>query len=351
MRFKVIAVIQIGAAMAGILVGIGMAWFHCGYWSLVGMQLCTPAAAFVLTWSASRWRPQRPTRDSGTRSLLGFGANLTASSFVWSLARGLDGLLIGKVYGSASLGLYSRAQALLLRPVEQFLPPFEAVFVPTLSRLLVQPERYRRIVFQALEVVALVSFLFSGILLALANPLTLTVLGPKWESAGPIFAGFALVALYSPVASVAGCLLSSQGRGRDFLILSVVASSSAVVAFLAGLPFGPVGVALAYSASCLLIQLPVTFHLTGRTGPVRTQELWVRFFKQLPLFGVVFGATWLIRQLVTGSTPLVQLLICLPTGLVAGAAFAFVYAPSHRVVSSLIELLNEWRQSRIVVAR
>ena len=272
MRFKAIALIQVSSMAAGILTGIGMALLKCGSWSLVGMQLATPMLALILTWSASRWRPQLPTRRSGTRSLLSFGANLTASSFLWSLARGSDSLLIGRFFGSAPLGLYTRAAALLNRPLEQAMGPLEAVFVPTFSRLQAQPERYRRMAFQVYDSMAVGSFPIAGMLLALAHPLTLVVLGPKWESAAMIFAGFTLVALYVPIASVAGWLLSSQGRGRDYMVLSSIVSSVTVLFFLVGLRFGPVGVAMSYSvimppgpvASCLLYRGPAGSSYHGR---------------------------------------------------------------------------------------
>jgi PST family polysaccharide transporter len=331
---------------AGILAGIVMALLKFGYWSLVGIQITTPLIAFLLTWTVSTWRPQLPTRRSGTRSLLNYGANLTASSFLWSLARGTDSLLIGRIYGSASIGLYSRAAALIARPVEQFLPPIEAVFVPILSRLQQQPERYRRVVLQLYEVIAVISFLFGGLLLALAHPITFVVLGPKWERAAPIFAGFTLVAASFPLSSVATWLLTSQGRGKDFLRLSVISASVTVASFLAGLPFGPVGVAISYSASYVLILLPVVYYIAGRQGPVKTRDLWSRFFRHLPLWGVVCGATWLARLLVMDSRPVVQLLVRAPIGLLAGAAFILVFAPARRAVLGVIRGVEELRAAR-----
>ena len=343
MRFKIIAIIQIISMLAGFLLGIGMAWFGYGYWSLVGMYVSTPLVAFVLTWWASPWRPQLPTKGCGTRSLLNFGANMTASSFVWSVARGSDSLLIGRVYGPTSLGLYSRAAALLNRPVEQFVGPLEAVFVPTLSRLQAEPERYRRIFLQTYEVIAVSSFLFSGLLLALSHPLTLVVLGWKWESAAPIFAGFSLVALYTPITCTAGWLLTSQGRGRDFLHVSSISSFVTVVAFLAGLPFGPAAIAVAYSAACLLVQLPVAYYIAGRHGPVTTTDLWSRFFKHLPLWAVVCAITFIVHHLVLSSTPLVQLFVSGSAGFLVGAVFISVYPPARRTALELFAVLKDWR--------
>src|SRR5579883_2278107 len=239
MEFKTIALIQVGAAATGVFVAIGMAWKNCGYWALVGMQLSTAIATCVFTWWSSHWHPQLPSRRSGTRSLLKFGADLTASAFLWSLSRGSDGLLIGKFFGAAPLGLYTRAQALLNRPLEQLMGPFESVILPTLCRLQSQEERYRRVVLRVYEAIAVISLMFAGLLLGLSHPLTLFVLGRKWEDAAPIFAMFTLAALYTPLASVATWLLTSQGRGKDFLRMSTAGSVAAVTSFIIGLPKGP----------------------------------------------------------------------------------------------------------------
>ncbi len=345
MRFKLIAAVQLWSTAAGVLAGIVMAWQGSGYWSLVGMQVTTPLVALVLAWSFSGWRPQGPRRSDGTGSLLHFGAHLTVSSFMWSLASGSDGLLIGRIYGSVSLGIYSRAAALIMRPIDQFMPPLEAVFIPTLSRLQGEPARYRRIVLQAYESVALVSFVFGGLLFVLAHPLTLVVLGSNWEKAAPIFAGLTFAAVHFPLGSVSTWLLTSQARGRDFLQLSLINSTVTVVAFLIGVQFGPLAVALAFSASCFLVQMPVQYRIAGRRGPVTTLDLWGRFFAHLPLWAIVVAATWFVRVRVSNFDPLEQLLICAPVGLLSGFAFLCVYAPSRRAATNLVIVLRELLES------
>ncbi|MGH8022675.1 MAG: lipopolysaccharide biosynthesis protein, partial [Limisphaerales bacterium] len=143
MRFKAIAMIQVGSTLAGVVAGVALAWLNYGYWALVWMNLITKLAALVMTWCALSWRPQFFRRHSGTRSLLHFGANLTAGTFIYSLARGMDALLIGRFCGAGPLGLYSRASGMLARPLDQFLAPIEAVVIPAFSRLQAQPGRYR----------------------------------------------------------------------------------------------------------------------------------------------------------------------------------------------------------------
>jgi PST family polysaccharide transporter len=225
--------------------------------------------------------------------------------------------------------------------VEQFLSPITSVFVPVLSRVQSQPERYRRAFLQVYEAIALVSFLFTGLLFALARPLTLVVLGPKWEQAAIIFAGFTIAALCAPPAKASTWLFASQGRGKDWLFTSFLLSGIAIVSFVAGLPFGPAGVAIAYSAAFLVVGLPVHYYFAGRRGPVTTADLWIGIFRYVPLWIVVCGATWLMRLLFANSLPMVQLVICVPVGLIAGAILICIVAPMRRVALSLVDILRD----------
>jgi O-antigen/teichoic acid export membrane protein len=225
--------------------------------------------------------------------------------------------------------------------LEQFMSPIEAVFVPAFSRLQKQPERYRHNFLRVYETIALVSFLFTGMCFALSQPLTLVVLGSKWEKAAIIFAGFTFAALLYPLGSCASWLLNSQGRGRDSFRVSWIMSIIVPGSFIAGLPFGSVGVAIAYSTSCLLIQMPIYYWAVGRSGPVRTRDLWIGFLKHLPVWVIVTLVAWSTRATILNFSPLAQLAICIPASLLAGAAFILIYPPSRQVAANLFSILRD----------
>jgi O-antigen/teichoic acid export membrane protein len=351
MRFKAMAFIQVGSMLIGVAVGIAMALLGCNYWALVFSNLMTVAVAVPLTWFAIPWWPQLPSRRSGIRPLVSFGANLATGSFIYALAGGADAMLIGRFYGPASLGLYTRAAALLNRPMEQFLSPMSSVFVPVLSRLQAQPERYRRTFLQVYEAMALASCLFTGLLLALARPLTLVVLGPRWEQAALIFAGFTIAALCFPPAAASMWLFASQGRGKDWLVSSSLHSSVALAAFLTGLPFGPAGVAIVYSVAGLLIGLPVLYYFAGRHGPVTTADLWIGFLRYVPLWALVCGTAYVMRILFATSSPLVQLIISAPVGLIAGVILICILTPMRQVALGLVSALQELIRSRFQISK
>ena len=71
-------------------------------------------------------------------------------------------------------------------------------------------------------------------------------------------------------------------------------------------------------------------------------------FRYLPLGIVVCGVTWLVHLLLMNSPSLVQLVVCAPVGLLAGAILIYLVPSMRRVAFSLVEILPELK-SRISV--
>jgi O-antigen/teichoic acid export membrane protein len=346
MRFKAIALIEVGSMATSVVVGVVMALLHYRYWSLVGSSLAAEIAAFLLTGSVSRWKPQLPTRGTAIGPLVSFGAHQTIGNFLFSLARGCDTLLIGRFYGPAAVGLYSRGATLVIGPMQQFLLPVDAVFLPTLSRLQSQPERYRSIFLRLYEAIALSVFFVSSLLLALAGPATLVLLGPKWQQVTAIFAGFTFTAIQLPLSTAANWLLTSQGRGKDIFRVTSINAFLTLGSFIIGLPFGPLGVAIAFSAIGLMVRLPILYYIAGRRGPVSTSDLWTRFLRHLPVWVFMFATTWSMRAIVSDFRPLTQLLICGSTGVLFGIACIWMFRPQRKVAMHLFQTAKELRKNR-----
>jgi PST family polysaccharide transporter len=230
--------------------------------------------------------------------------------------------------------------------MEQFLLPVDAVFLPTLSRLQSYPERYRSTFLRLYEAIAMSVFFFSSLLLALAMPATLVLLGHKWAQVSGIFAGFTLTAIHLPLATAANWLLISQGRGKDIFRVTSINGCLTFASFIIGLPFGPLGVAIAFSAVGLLIRLPILYYVAGRRGPVTTSDLWARFLRHLPLWVVMLAVTWSMRAVVAGLPPLTQLVICAPIGVFTGIAFICIFQSQRKVAMQLFGIIHELKKNR-----
>jgi O-antigen/teichoic acid export membrane protein len=340
MRFRALAVIDVTSMFAGFSTACVLARLGFSYWALVAQQLMYSVGCLVLTWSVSKWRPSWPSRNSGVRPLLSFGAHLTIADFLGRSLLNTDSILIGKFFGATPLGLYTRASVLLARPLEQVVTPINAVMDPVLARLQGDPKRYRRTFLRTFESLALIIFPFSAICLALAKPMVLVILGPKWTGVVPLFSAFALVAISGPLSGFVTWLYQSQGRGKDQLWNHSAAGFVTFVAYVVGLRWGPLGLILSLALVSAIIRLPIVYYIAGRSGPVSTGDLWLSFLSQLPAWGTTYVATLLARIAVGNFSPIVQLLVCAPTGLLVGGALLLPFRRNRENVFFVFNTLK-----------
>ena len=324
MRFRALAMIEVTSMLVGFMTACCLAQLGFSYWALVAQQLVSATASFVLMWYTSGWRPSMPQRGSGVGPMLSFGVHLTIADFIGLLLANSDSILIGRVFGAEPLGLYTRATVLVARPLQQISMPINAVLIPVLSRLQSNSERYRRTFMRTYDTLALIFFSFAGLCLALARPLVLVILGPKWSGVIPLFSAFAIVAISMPLADVAIWLFQSQGRGREQLYNHTLVGVLILASYVIGLHWGPLGVVVSVAIASMVIRLPIAFYFAGRRGPVTTGDLWLAFFLHLPCWGTVYLATTLGLMMVKDAAPLVQLLVCGPIGLGAGVVLVLM---------------------------
>jgi PST family polysaccharide transporter len=256
MEFGRLATANLAGALLTVVVSIALALRGQGYWSLVIGSLGGALVTSVLLNLLSGWRPGLPTRGTGLRATLAYGANITAFDFVSYFHRNLDNILIGRVWGADALGLYSRAYALLMFPIQNVRAPINAVAFPAMSRLQDRPEELRAYYLSTTRLIAFVSMPLTAFLFVTSNPIIRITLGEEWVRAASIFSYLAVAAFIQPAAGLAGSLLLSQGHSRRYFACGFFNTVVLSVAFVAGLPWGPEGVALAYAIGNYIILYP-----------------------------------------------------------------------------------------------
>ena len=310
MRFYALSVIAFMSMMIGYIVGIILAWRGASYWSLVFSQLALLGSNTLAVWFTCRWRPGRPRRNTGVRSMLSFGGNITGYALINYISKNCDNLVVGRSFGPELLGLYSKAVQLLGLPTDQINEPLSTVSIPALSRLADSPERYRQAYLRIMEKVILVTMPAVMLMMATADWLVLIILGPQWGESARIFVFMGIAGLLQPVAATGGWLLVSQGRVRDMLRWSLINAPISILSILAGLPWGVAGVAASFSIGRILVANPLLFWFVGRTGPVRMTD----FYRLLAPFTVASICSLLgclaFRHFVVITNPVVGFVAC-----------------------------------------
>lgn len=311
MRYTALAIAGLVSMIVGYVVGIVMAWYGFGYWSLVGSQLGLTCSSTALTVFLCGWYPGWPRRGSGVRSMVKFGGNVTGFATINFFSRNLDNLLIGRVWGAQQLGLYSRAYQLMMLPIDQINEPITSVAVPTLSTLADSPHRYRQAYLRIIEKIALITMPGVALMIATADWIVQIVLGNKWTAAASILMCLGFTAMFQPIANTTGWLLLSQGRSGDMLRWGFISGPLIIISIVTGLPWGAFGVALAYSVVRLCLNDPLLYWFVGRKGPVRTRDFYVTMAPFAVASLTALFASLAFRRWLHLEDPLVGIAVCL----------------------------------------
>ncbi|MEA2848951.1 MAG: hypothetical protein QOG78_4232 [Rhodospirillaceae bacterium] len=331
MRFSAIAGLETAADIAAFAVAIALALAGKGYWALVAQRLVAPGLLLVGSWALCRWRPARPAPAGGLLDLLRFGASVTASGLAMALARSVDQVLIGWLWGPAVLGLYERTTRLVLLPINTINAPVYAAGMPALSRLLDRPERYRSMFRQIMQKLALLTMPVFAIAAVLADWLVRILLGTAWAPAAPLVALFSVSAGYLPLLLALSLLYMTQGRSGEMLRASLIEAALCVAAILAGLPWGVTGVAASIAVVGLLVRLPVALWLATRCGPVAMDHVLTAVAPAACAAVVAAAATSALRYGVLADTaPTVSGVLLVGVGGLAAVGLTVLAWPETR---------------------
>lgn len=307
MRFGQLAMIEVIAGTVGFLFAVLIALIHPSIWALVASTVTAALVSSAGSWLSSGWRPTRQFRLAEAMPMIHFGKGMLGFNIFNFFSRNLDNILIGRFAGPVQLGYYDRAYKLLLFPLSQINQPVGRVVIPILSRLIDEPERYRAFYLRAVQQLAL--FTLPGVVFLLVNASDAipAVLGEQWGPSVPIFVWLGFAALHQPISATTGWLFISQSRTGEFARWGLVVAVTSIAAFVAGLPWGAVGVAAAYALSDLFIRMPIVWYWIGRKGPVRTRDLIAMAWPQLIANAAMAGALLILRPVGFSGLVLVDL--------------------------------------------
>jgi PST family polysaccharide transporter len=256
LRYVTLTVIEALSQLASISVGIGMALAGFGYWALAVATLVAPAVVTAGTWLSVAWLPGRPRWHPGMRSMLRFGGTVTLNSLVAYIAYNFEKVLLGRFWGADALGIYGRAYQLVSLPTGYLNVAIGGVAFAALCRVQDDPVRLRAYFLKGYSLAVSMTLPAAIFCCLFADDIVRVILGPNWGSAAGIFRLLTpTVLIFGMINPLFWLLLSVGLQGRSLRIALVIAPL-VITAYIIGLPYGPTGVAFAYSAAMTLWVVP-----------------------------------------------------------------------------------------------
>ncbi len=311
--FKSQAKIAFTSNILASVVALTTAYMGWGVWALVAQSITSTITRTVMLWTTVRWYPTMPFSKKSFDELFGYGSKLLASALLDTTYSNIYTIVIGKVFSAGELGVYSRASNLSKFPSENITGIIQRVTFPVLSKMQDEDERlsinYRKL----LQVSAFLVFPLMIGLSAIASPLIVTILTPKWSGAIVYLQILCFSMMWYPIHAINLNLLQVKGRSDLFLRLEVIKKIIGVTVLVTTIPMGLVVMCYGRIFSSLIC-LIVNTHYTGKLINVdyfkQMGDLLPALLGSLAMGGVVYFTTTLI------DSPSLQL----GAGVVVGAA-------------------------------
>jgi O-antigen/teichoic acid export membrane protein len=340
MRFTTIAAIETAAQFASVLVGIVLALNGWAYWALVAMALAIPGTSTVCFWLATGWIPGGPARGSNVSGMLKFGSTITLNNMIMYVAYNVDKALLGRFWGAEALGVYGRACQLVSIPTDSMGYSAGGIAIAALSRLQGDRDRFRSYFLRAYSLVVAFTVPVTIACALFADDILVVLLGSKWQDAVPIFRIMAPTILSLALINPLSWLLVSSGRIRRSLNMALVIAPLVVVAYSAGVPYGPRGVALGYSSMMTALTVPLILWATHGL-PVTAKDILRAVAPPFVSSLVATAVSLLVAYAVAGSLP--PLLRLLVEGSVLVASYIGMLLFGMRQKDAYVDLVRALR--------
>lgn len=326
MQFRTLAIVEVSsyvAAYGG--VGVMMALNGYGVWSLVAASVAQGLLVGLLAYLVTRhsvlpllsWRHYEP--------LWNYGSRISLISFLEFIGSALDTLIIGRVLGTALLGVYNRAWMLVSLPMYMLTTSVSKVIFPAFSQVQADQARMRKVYLSSVTLVAsLILPTAAGMMMA-APELVYSLLGPKWGDSIPLLrvmgftSGLMLITMFGGIVSDARARL----REKTIIILQYLLVLPGLFWLLHG--WGLMGYAVALNVGAVLYAALFArlLHQDLAIPYAQLLRLYVPGLVNAAVIGLVFGGLRLVLASLH-LAPVLALAAFALTGALVLAALVFV---------------------------
>jgi len=247
MRFRALAFVDVACAVASQFAAVASALVGLGLWSLVIGGIVYQLIRMPLLLARASYRPRLLFDGYRLRNLLAFGGNVLGFNFVNYLSRNLDNLIIGKALGAEQLGFYDLAYQIMLKPLQSISGTITRPLFPALSGMQNDNQGASAVYLKVVSLISLITFPMMLGLVAVADDFVRVVFGERWMPAVPILQVLCVVGAMQSVGATVGDIYQAKGRTDVMLRVGMIGAALMSVAFLAGVHWGALGVAVAYA--------------------------------------------------------------------------------------------------------
>lgn len=338
MDVRMVAAANAIGLFAGGVVGIWLALAGYGAWAIVWQTITLNGVKSLVLWCTSRWWPLLKFSRESLRSFFSVGSGMMATSFLNTVFQNIYSFFIGYRAGLAPLGYYTQADKWSKMGVTTVSQTLTSAFIPTLSEVQDDPERFRRVSAKMNRCTSYMIFPLMGMLVVMAPQIFHCLFGTKWDLSVPLFQILLIRGIFTVLNAAYNNYAIALARTRLVFRMELLRDGAALLFLAATYPWlaATDGVDLVWGIKVLLWgQLLASFItwvvMIYKTAPLTGRRVTDFLLDSLPYLGLTLLA-------MAAMYPL-GLLISNPWALltVQGLTGVAVYAGIARLLNSTIQ--------------
>ncbi len=255
LNFKVISLIDLTSSIFSSILAVILAFLGFGVWSLVARGIAYEAIKVPFFWKYSKWKPSFAFHKESFKDLFGFSSYVLGSNFINYFDRNADNIIIGRFLGATLLGFYSLAYNIMLKPLQFISYAINNALYPALSKIQDNKELSKETYLKTIKMITYITFPMMGGLFVIAPEAIKVIYGPKWTPSIPILQILCFIGALQSIAATLGSIYLSQGRSQLMFKITIFTSPFLWLAFIIGIRWGIVGVAVSYAIFYTLVWL------------------------------------------------------------------------------------------------
>lgn len=291
MQFRKFFFSTITGTVISAAVGIGMAYGGCGVWALVAQNLILAFVNGVVLWFMVKWRPELKFSFKRLKTLYSYGWKIFAASIIKILYTDLRSLVIGKVYTSADLAFYNKAQSFPQLIDTNVEGTIDSVLFPAISKKQGSVDDMRAMLRRAIKTTSYVLMPMLAGLSAVAKPFIIILLTDKWADSIILLQILSFSFMFAPVELENLQAIKAVGRSDIALKVEIIKKAVGVLLLIAAIPLGVTEIAVSMvigtTLSAIINAVP-NKKLLGYTYKMQLADIFPSLALSLVMFAAVY---------------------------------------------------------------
>lgn len=235
LNFKLLSIVSVVTSIVSLTISIWMAFKGYGVWALVASNLVSALIPCAVFWFYVGWRPKWVFSKKSFKELFSFGFYMFLTHLLNTFSQKLQGLLVGKVYSSSTMGYYSKASSTESMASHSISSIMTQVTYPLYAQVQDDKIALSNIIKRLTMTTAYITFPLMFILLLVAKPMFVLLYSDRWLASVPYFQVLCIAGLAACLQAINLQPIAAIGKSKVMFSWSVVKSALRIALVVGGM--------------------------------------------------------------------------------------------------------------------